>query len=473
MRHQFDAAILFIGHNLAVVARLCDRVGVLYAGELVEQGPTDHLFRSPHHPYAAGLLASVPRAGASKDGAPLVPIAGRMLRLGEELPGCLFAPRCPLAREVCRLEKPQLLQTTGDRLARCFFWREVATLPGPGRGPRPAAALREDGAEVPVRDALLEVRNARRYFGPATHPIRAVENVSFAVMRGAIFGLVGESGSGKSTIARCIAGLLALTGGALSLEGHDISRPVEKRARADIKRVNMVFQSPEATLNPRQTVRQILGRTIRALTGRRGGEVRARVEELAALVRLDVELLDSYPGALSGGQRQRVAIARAFAGEPDIVLCDEPVSNLDVSVQAAILNLLADLQARRRVSYVFISHDLAVVRYLADQVGVMYLGSLVEMGPAARVFAPPSHPYTETLFAAMPTLDGPSSPIRAGSTMPSAAAIPLGCPFHPRCPRFLGKQCATQEPPWQQTAEGHAYRCWIPPDQLTQLQSIV
>jgi peptide/nickel transport system ATP-binding protein len=235
----------------------------------------------------------------------------------------------------------------------------------------------------------------------------------------------------------------------------------------------MVFQSPEATLNPRQTVRQILGRTIRALTDRRGAALRARVEELTALVQLDAELLDSYPGALSGGQRQRVAIARAFAADPDIVLCDEPVSNLDVSVQAAILNLLADLQARRSMSYVFISHDLAVVRYLSDQVGVMYLGALVEVGPVARVFEPPSHPYTETLFAAMATLDGPPSPVRAGGSTPSAAAIPPGCPFHPRCPRYLGEQCATHEPPWQQTAEGHAYKCWIPPDQLTQLQTNV
>jgi peptide/nickel transport system ATP-binding protein len=237
-----------------------------------------------------------------------------------------------------------------------------------------------------------------------------------------------------------------------------------------IKRVQMVFQSPDATLNPRQTVRQVLGRTVKALTSRRGAALRQRVEELARLVHLDPALLDSYPSGLSGGQRQRVAIARAFAGDPDIVLCDEPISNLDVSVQATILNLLADLQQRRSVSYVFISHDLAVVRYLADQVGVMYLGSLVEVGPVERVFAPPFHPYTETLFAAMPTLDGPRATIRAQGSMPSAAAIPSGCPFHTRCPRALGEQCATQEPPWQQTDGGHAYRCWIPPERLAPVQ---
>jgi peptide/nickel transport system ATP-binding protein len=217
----------------------------------------------------------------------------------------------------------------------------------------------------------------------------------------------------------------------------------------------------------------MLERTVRALTGRRGTAAHERVEELARLVHLDSALLDSYPGGLSGGQRQRVAIARAFAGDPDIVLCDEPISNLDVSVQATILNLLADLQERQSVSYVFISHDLNVVHYLADQVGVMYLGALVEVGPVECVFAPPFHPYTETLFAAMPTFESARATIRAEGSMPSAAAIPTGCPFHTRCPRALGEKCVTQEPPWQQVEAGHAYRCWIPPDELKPMQQQV
>ena len=470
IRHEFDAAILLISHNLAVVSRVCDRVGVLYAGELVEQGPTAALFALPHHPYTAGLLSCVPRFGMRKDTDPLVPIAGRMPRIGEEFPGCAFAPRCPLARETCRQEKPALFATTPGRQARCFYWPEVETLPGAHTRAGPSLAAVPDVVHDEDRAALLEVRNAEVHFGRSTHPVRAVDDVSFTVERGEIFGLVGESGSGKSTIARCVAGLLAPTGGTLSLDGRDISRPVEQRERALVKRVQMVFQSPEATLNPRQTVRQMLRRTVRALTDRRGAALRERVEELARLVHLDAALLDSYPSGLSGGQRQRVAIARAFAGDPDIVLCDEPVSNLDVSVQATILTLLADLQEQRSVSYVFISHDLGVVRYLADRVGVMYLGALVEVGPVDRVFAPPFHPYTETLFAAMPTLDGTRAAIRAEGSMPSAAEIPPGCPFHTRCPRFLGKQCATEVPPWRQTAGGHAYRCWIPPDELALAQ---
>ncbi len=481
VRAEFNAAILFISHNLAVVARLCDRVGVLYAGELVEQGPTERLFAAPQHPYTAGLIACVPRRGARKGVDPLVPIAGRMPRPGEDPGGCLFAPRCTLAREVCRAEHPPLAATTADRLARCFFWREAAIPIAPLMARAENTARAGDtaaagvGATGSAARPLLGVEHAARRFGRAAHPVRAVNDVSFTVERGQIFGLVGESGSGKSTLARCVAGLLRLSDGRLTLDDTDISREVERRRRADIKKVQMIFQSPTATLNPRQTVRQILGRTVRALTARRGASVERRVDELAALVQLDPVLLDRRPEALSGGQRQRVAIARAFAGDPEIVLCDEPVSNLDVSVQAAILNLLGELQQRRQVSYVFISHDLAVVRYLADVVGVMYLGELVEVGPAPRVFAPPFHPYTETLFAAMPTLDGrpagaATAAIRASGSMPNAADIPPGCPFHTRCPRALGEQCRTMAPPWRRTSEGHAYRCWIAPDELAGLQ---
>ena len=471
IRDELGVSVLMITHNLAVVSRLCDRVGVLYAGELVEEGTTDELFISPHHPYTAGLLAAVPQVGMRKDTHPLVPIPGRMPRIGEELPGCLYAPRCPIAREVCHRDHPPLYPTERSRVARCHFWPEVPALHAANmaRG-HESVELPNDkpGREI---TPLLAVKDAKVEFGRSPREVRAVNGVSFHVGRAEIFGLVGESGSGKSTIARAVAGLLELDAGSLTLDGEDITRPVERRDKGEIKRVQMVFQSPEATLNPRQTVRETLTRTVKSLTPRRGAELRARVEELARLVQLDGDLLDRYPSGLSGGQRQRVAIARAFAGDPDVVLCDEPVSNLDVSVQATILTLLADLQARQSVSYVFISHDLAVIRYLADRVGVMYLGSLVEVGSVAEVFSPPFHPYTETLLAAMPTLDGAGVQIRANGTVPSQTAIPSGCPFHTRCPRFLGKQCVEEVPLWQETFTGHGYRCWIPPDELAELQA--
>lgn len=471
IKDEFNVAILMISHNLAVVSQVCDHVGVLYAGELVEEGPTTELFRSPRHPYTGGLLSCVPRFGMRKDTDPLVPIPGRMPRIGEQIPGCLFAPRCPLARERCQNEHPPLYDTAPSRRARCHYWQEAESLYTSSTD----RAISTENADLQRYspndlDALLSVQEAKVRFGRAGR-VRAVNGVSFDVGKAEIFGLVGESGSGKSTLARAVAGLIELYDGTLSLNGVEIPNKVEERSRKEIKRLQMVFQSPEATLNPRQTVRQVLSRTVRALTDRRGDKLQERVEELAHLVQLDSELLDSYPSALSGGQRQRVAIARAFAGDPDVVLCDEPISNLDVSVQATILTLLANLQRQQSVSYVFISHDLGVVRYLADRVGVMYLGSLVEIGAVDQVFSPPFHPYTETLFAAMPTPDGNPAPTIVEGSTPSASNIPSGCPYHTRCPRFLGEQCVTQAPPLRTTEDGHAYRCWIPPDDLTALQS--
>lgn len=470
IREERDVAILMISHNLAVVSQVCDRVGVLYAGEMVEEGPASELFPSPQHPYTGGLLSCVPRFGMTKGEHPLVPIPGRMPRPGEQLPGCLFAPRCPLARERCVEEHPPLYDTAPSRQARCHFWPEAEAMYADTLQPLEISGNGSSDKAALARDTVLSVRGAEVRFGRGGR-IRAVNGVSFDVGTPEIFGLVGESGSGKSTIARAVAGLLGLDDGTVVLDGKDISGEVEQRAKTDVKRVQMVFQSPEATLNPRQTVRQTLARTVRALTDRRGEALHEWVRELGRLVQLDDELLDSYPSGLSGGQRQRVAIARAFAGDPDVVLCDEPVSNLDVSVQATILTLLADVQRQRAVAYIFISHDLGVIRYLSDRVGVMYLGSLVEIGDVQQVFAPPFHPYTETLFAAMPTFNGERETIRAQGSMPSAASIPSGCPFHTRCPRFLGKKCETEVPPMRETTGGHAYQCWIPPEELTAMQT--
>jgi peptide/nickel transport system ATP-binding protein len=237
----------------------------------------------------------------------------------------------------------------------------------------------------------------------------------------------------------------------------------------------MVFQNPDTALNPRHAVQRMLGRSLRLLAGlRSGSEQHERMLELASSVRLEPRHLEVRPAALSGGLKQRVAIARAFAGTPRLVLCDEPVSALDVSIQAAILNLLVDLQVEKRVSYIFISHDLALVRYLADRIGVMYLGWLVDVGTAEAVFEPPHHPYTEALASAIPTLDleAPRPRIKLKGTLPSPADPPTGCRFHTRCPRYLGEICHTQEPPWQRDGDGHVYRCHIPPDELREAQLV-
>jgi peptide/nickel transport system ATP-binding protein len=318
---------------------------------------------------------------------------------------------------------------------------------------------------------LLEVRDVDKVFRTGRRELTAVSGVSFDLRRGQILGIVGESGSGKTTTARIVAGLVVPSGGRVSLAGKDVTKPVEKRSRETRRALQMVFQHPDSTLNPRHRVGRILRRTLRKLTSLRGPALEQRVEGLMKAVRLERRLLDAYPEELSGGQRQRVAIARAFAANPRLVLCDEPTSALDVSVQAAVLNLLVDLQQAEHVSYVFISHDLATVRYLADEIAVMYLGEIVEIGPASRVFGPPHHPYTETLLSAVRPLGQEATDvrIRLRGTIPSPADRPQGCPFHPRCPRKVGPVCE-EEPPWQTTAEGHHYRCVIPPGELAGLQ---
>ena len=522
LRRELGTAILFISHNLAVVARLCERIGVLYAGRLVEEGPTRDVFYAPRHPYTLGLLGCVPRFGVRKGSTRLLPIPGQMPRPGARGPGCRFMARCSYARDRCR-EEPPLLQPASGRGTRCWFWDELPATAAayidalaegeePGHAPEAAhppqptantpalpSATPTPGTTVdPIRtgDALADdPRRAapvlaldhlgKSFPGQGGPTVRAVQDVSLQVGRGRTFGLVGESGSGKSTLARVVAGLLPASSGQVSLDGSDVTVLAQRRSRQTLQRLQMVFQSPEATLNPSERIGTTLARSVRALGGLRGEALRQRVLALAASVNIDAALLQSYPRQLSGGQRQRVAIARAFAGDPELVLCDEPASALDVSVQAAILNLLVDIQERQGASYIFISHDLTVVRYLADDIGVMYLGRLVEVGPAERVFAPPFHPYTEMLFAAIPTLDfdrppdsrgSESAPVGEVQRMPQQAAdgpqpvagetlAPGGCPFRLRCPRLLGPQCA-EEPPWRETADGHRYLCWIPAETL-------
>jgi peptide/nickel transport system ATP-binding protein len=281
-------------------------------------------------------------------------------------------------------------------------------------------------------------------------------------------GLVGESGSGKTSLAKCLVGLIDVTDGDLVLDGQALSR---RRTADQRKALQMVFQNPDGALNPRKTVRSILARAVGKLGGRRGQDRDERVTDLRSSVRLDAHHLSQRPRSLSGGLKQRVAIARAFAGSPQLVVCDEPTSALDVSVQAAILNLLVDLQRTAGVSYLFISHDLAVVRYIAERIAVMYLGQIVETGPADAVFSPPHHPYTEALVSAIPGVaPAARERIRLHGPLPSPSSPPSGCRFHTRCPRKLGTICEQEAPPWQDDGAGHRYRCHIVPDDLRRAQ---
>jgi peptide/nickel transport system ATP-binding protein len=466
LRQEFGTSVLFISHNLAVIAKMCERVGVLYAGTVVEEGPAEQVFRDPRHPYTVGLLRCIPRRGVRKDETPLDTIPGFLPRIGASIPGCVFESRCGLAQEICRTEEPELYPLGDGRASRCYFHEKAGQLPRTAPSQLATAKL---GNGVPV----LELENAGKTYRQEGQEIQALRDISLEIRSGEILGLVGESGSGKTTLARVLLGLTAPDAGSeLLLEGKPLAARVEKRTNEQVRALQIVFQNPDGALNRRSSVRRIIGRALTKLRGLHGRERDDRTKELAQAVRFDEALLAARPSQLSGGLKQRVAIARAFAGDPRIVLCDEPTSALDVSVQAAILNLLAELQAEEGVTYLFISHDLGVVRYISDRIAVLYLGRVMELGDAETVFNPPHHPYTEALLSAVPTLAGEERPrIRLEGEIPSAAEPPSGCVFHTRCPRYLGPICEEEEPPLQEAEPGHFKRCHIPIDELRTLQA--
>jgi peptide/nickel transport system ATP-binding protein len=465
LRSDLGTSVLFISHNLAVIARMCERVGVLYAGRLVEEGRTRTLFEDPRHPYTVGLLRCIPRGGLPKDAQRLDTIPGFLPQLGAELPGCVFADRCGLVRPICREQEPPFHSLGNGHLSRCHFHDEAQSLPR--EAPTTAAMRRPNGAPV------LRVEHMGKTFRQEGHQVRALSDVSVDIRPGETLGLVGESGSGKTTLARLLLGLTAPDEGSVAeLDGRSLPPTISQRSGDDVRALQIIFQDPDSALNRRHSVRRILGRALKKLLDLSGEERASRMRELTDSVRFDARLLGARPVQLSGGLKQRVAIARAFAGEPRLVVCDEPTSALDVSVQAAILNLLVDLQGNQGVSYLFISHDLGVVRYLADRIAVLYLGRLMEMGDAATVFEAPHHPYTEALLSSVPTLEGEQRPrIRLQGEIPSAADPPSGCVFHTRCPRKVGEICEREEPPLLEVEPGHMMRCHIPLEELRRLQA--
>jgi peptide/nickel transport system ATP-binding protein len=320
---------------------------------------------------------------------------------------------------------------------------------------------------------VLQLSHVSKTFRQRNLAIPALVDVDLGLQEGETLGIVGESGSGKSTLAKTMLGIeSADLGGSVALDGHLLAGSTTGRSSDDKRSMQMVFQNPDSALNRSWSVRRILIRSVEKLTGIKGKAANDRVEALAAHLRLTPRHLDLKPRQLSGGLKQRVAIARAFAGDPRIVVCDEPTSALDVSVQAAILNLLADLQVEKKTSYVFISHDMGVVRYLADRIAVMYLGRIQEIGPTDAVFNGPNHPYTEALLSAIPNVDGEARVrIRLDGEIPSPANPPSGCVFHPRCPRAIADVCEVTEPPLREVAPDHAMRCHIPIEQLIEMQA--
>ena len=481
LKREFDSAILYITHDLGVVTKICERVGVMYAGEFMEQASLRELFRRPLHPYTLDLLGCVPRFETTPVKRSLVTIPGSIPRLDELPEGCIFAPRCRFVEEACREARPPLLEVENDHMSACRRWQVV---PPPVEYLREATeALAAVEADTQADVALVEVDDTKTYFkGPSsglvpgrrTHrTVRAVDGITVTVNEGQTLGIVGESGSGKTTVARAIIGLTPATGGDIRLHGRSLARATGDRRRSVLKEIQMVFQNPDASLNPTRAVGEAIMRPLVLLGGMGREEAKRRAGELLQAVSLPASYFDRLPSEISGGEKQRVAIARAFAAEPELILCDEPISSLDVSVQGSLMNLLMQLQAEQRTSYVFISHDLSAVQHLSDTIAVVYLGRIMELGDAVRVLTPPYHPYTEALLSAVPVADPDvkQTPIRLGGTVPSAMDVPSGCRFHPRCPRFLGEVCWAQEPP-ERLGEGDLkIYCQIPLDELSRLQA--
>ncbi|MCS7007160.1 MAG: ABC transporter ATP-binding protein [Gaiellaceae bacterium] len=455
LRRERGLAVVYVSHDLAVVATIADRIAVMYAGRIVEEGPTAELLSRPRHPYTLGLVSSIPDHVTRRA---VTGIPGVAPGPDERPAGCAFAPRCAQRVERCEGELPALEPAGAGHVVRCFEWRRT-----PGLVSRPLHPFPLTDAATP----LLEVEGLRAAHGRVV----VVDDVSFALGVGECLALVGESGSGKTTIARCVVGLHPPSVGRVLLEGAPLAPRARARTREERRRLQIVFQNPDSALNRRHSVRRILLRALRKLAGLTGRAAEERVRDLASRVRLTERTLTQKPVQLSGGLKQRVAIARAFAGDPQLVVCDEPTSALDVSVQAAILNLLVELQAEKRVAYLFISHDLGVVRYISDRIAVLYLGRLQEVGPADVVFEGPHHPYTEALLSAVPTIDGGGRErIKLEGEIPSASSPPTGCVFHTRCPRKLGSVCEEREPSLVEVEEGHLLRCHIPIEELRRLQ---
>ena len=479
LKSEFDSAILYITHDLGVIARICDRVGVMYAGEFMEQAELLELFRRPLHPYTLDLLGCVPRFDPRPEKRSLVTIPGAIPRLDELPPGCIFAPRCTFVEHACTTARPPLDEVGEAHLSACRRWRIVPPPEEHLRAATEALATAEtaEGGKatlVEVDDVLVHFKAARGLIrNREQRLIRAVDGVSLDVRSGETLGIVGESGGGKTTVARAIIGLTPATGGKISLSGRLLEPSTGRRPRSSLREIQMVFQNPDASLNPTRSVGDAIMRPLTLLGGLGRQAAKEKAEDLLRAVSLPASYFERLPHELSGGEKQRVAIARAFAAEPQLILCDEPISSLDVSVQGSLMNLLMRLQLEQQTSYVFISHDLSAVQHLCDAIAVVYLGRIMELGDAVRVLTPPFHPYTEALLSAVPLADPDvkQKPIRLSGSVPSAMDVPSGCRFHPRCPRFLGDICVEQEPPWREGEGEHRIYCHIPLDELARLQA--
>lgn len=462
-----DMSVIIVTHNLGLVARYTDRIYVMYGGCIVESADKYTLFEKPIHPYTRGLLAAVPRLDDPKDRM-LVPIEGMPPRPGPAQKSCRFYDRCPYREDHCKEAECHLEERGSGHMVRCCLSTEELD--------RKRSAIESKEGKRPVHvsssEVCLEVKNLKMYFPlyrglmkRRVGEVRAVEDVSFQVHVGETLGVVGESGCGKSTLAKCIMQALKPNGGQIFYKGTDVNT----LSGADLKRIHskitMIFQDPFSSLDPRQTAGSIVAEPLKInKLVRSRAELDARVDELFQMCGLDPTYRSRVPREFSGGQRQRIGIARALASEPDIIICDEPVSALDVSIQAQIINLLEDLQAKLNITYLFIAHDLSVVKHISDRIIVMYLGRIVETADAATLCDEPLHPYTQALLSAVPISDPKADEgrkrIQLIGEVPSVLERPNGCAFCNRC-NYATERCKTEVPALHEIRPGHQAACFL------------
>ena len=483
---RFGTSQIYISHNLGLILEVCDRVFVMYSGEVVEEGTINSLFTWPKHPYTHGLFGCIPLPTADKNASPLKPIPGQLPLPHERPPGCNYGPRCDFFQEGrCDRGVIGMDSVTGttatDHRVRCIRWNQIDY----------GAEVAHGEAKEPLKfgDTVLEVDNMQKYYevhdrsiaaiisGESVKFVKANEAINFDAREGETVAIVGESGCGKSTFAKVLMGLETATDGKVLHEGKDIAGiPVRERDPKQIGKLQMVFQNPFDTLNPSHTVGGQIARVIRKFGVEQDKDkVRDRVMQLLDIVKLPRDFYYRRPRQLSGGQKQRIGIARAFAGNPSMVIADEPVSALDVSVAAAVTELLMEIQREHKTTLLFISHDLSVVRYLSDRIVVMYLGQIMERGATTEIFDPPYHPYTEALLSAVPIADPEVTKreILLEGNLPSVLNPPKGCPFSTRCPRRIGKICDEERPPVHMASETHAIACHIPLEELRQVEPVI
>ena len=462
-----DVSVIIVTHNLGLVARYADRIYVMYGGNIVESGDKYTIFEAPQHPYTKGLLAAVPRLDDRKDRR-LIPIEGLPPVAINLPPYCKFYERCKYHEDRCREGICPLNDRGGNHFVRCVLTKEEVE--------RKEQELAAVGDKVPEKhiapDPVLSTEHLKMYFPiyrgmlkKKVGEVHAVEDVSLEVRPGETLGVVGESGCGKSTLAKCIMRAITPNEGKILFRGQDIARLRESELKTVRPHITMIFQDPFSSLDPRQTAESIVGEPLKInrLTGSRE-EYNARIDELFRLVGLDPSFRSRVPREFSGGQRQRIGIARALASNPDVIICDEPVSALDVSIQAQVINLLEDLQSRLNLAYVFIAHDLSVVKHISDRILVMYLGRVVETAPAERLYDHPLHPYTKALLSAVPITDPRADEnrerIKLIGEIPSVLNRPEGCPFCTRCPHAM-ERCRKEVPPMRNYEGGQSAACFL------------